>query len=93
MQTFLTIVLAALTLLSVSLQRTYSRVPLKELKRRARNGDELSIAIVKAVGFGHSLRVVLWFLIGITAASLAGFLPARHAGKMSPIKVIREGAE
>ncbi len=68
MQTFLTILLAVLTLLSVSLQRTYSRVPLKELKRRARHGDELAGAIIKAVGFGHSLRAVLWFLIGVSAA-------------------------
>jgi CBS domain containing-hemolysin-like protein len=68
MQTILTILLALLTLLSVSLQRTYSRVPLKELKRRARSGDELAGAILKAVGFGHSLRAVLWFLIGITSA-------------------------
>lgn len=68
MQTTLTVLLALLTLLAVSLQRTYSRVPLKELKRRARDGDELAGAMTRAVGFGHSLRAVLWFLIGITSA-------------------------
>lgn len=68
MQTLLTLVLAALTLLAVSLQRTYSRVPLKELKHRARHGDELAAAIVKVVGYGHSLKAVLWFLIGLTSA-------------------------
>ncbi len=64
----LTVFLACLTLLAVSLQRTYYRVPIKELKRRSRHGDELSSALLKAVGYGHSLRAVLWFLIGITSA-------------------------
>lgn len=66
MQTFLMVVLAGLTLLAVSLQRTYSKLPLKELKYRARKHDELAAAIIKVVGYGHSLRAVLWFLIGIT---------------------------
>lgn len=69
MQTTLTVLLALLTLLAVSLQRTYARVPLKELKRRARAGDDLAVGILKAVGYGHSLRAVLWFLIGVTSAS------------------------
>lgn len=68
MHTILTVALALLTLLAVSLQRTYSRVPLKELKRDARHGDELAAAMLKAVGYGYSLRAVLWFLIGATAA-------------------------
>ncbi len=68
MSTLLTLVLASLTLLAVSLQRTYSRVPLRELKHRARHGDELAGAILKATGYGHSLRAVLWFLIGISSA-------------------------
>ncbi len=74
MQTILTVLLAVLTLLSVSLQRTYSRVPLKELKHRARHGDELAAAIMKAAGYGHSLRAVLWFLIGVTSASFFVFV-------------------
>ncbi len=68
MQSILTAALAILTLLAVSLQRTYAHVPLKELKRRARKGDDLAAAILKAVGYGHSLRAVLWFLIGLTSA-------------------------
>lgn len=69
MSTFLTIALALLTIVAVSLQRTYSRVPLKELKHRARGGDELAEAMLKAAGYGHSLRAVLWFLIGISASA------------------------
>ena len=68
MQTTLTMLLVILTFLAVSLQRTYSQVPLRELKRRARQGDELSAAILRAVGYGHSLRAVLWFFIGISSA-------------------------
>lgn len=56
------------TLLAVSLQRTYARTPVKELKRRARAGDELAAALFKAVTYGHSLRSVLWFLIGLSSA-------------------------
>lgn len=69
MTTFFGVVLALLTIIAVSLQRTYARVPLKELKYRARTGDELAASILKAAGYGHSLRAVLWFLIGITAAA------------------------
>ena len=69
MTTLISLILALLTIMAVSLQRTYSRVPLKELKHRVRNGDELAAAILRAVGYGHSLRAVLWFLIGITAAA------------------------
>ena len=69
MTTFLAIALALLTILAVSLQRTYARISLKELKYRARSGDELAAAILRAAGYGHSLRAVLWFLIGISAAS------------------------
>lgn len=66
----MSVLLAVLTLLSVSLQRTYASVPLKEIKRRARHGDDLAAAILKATSYGHSLRTVLWFLI---AAASAGF--------------------
>lgn len=68
MNTALVVLLALLTLVTVSLQRTYARVPLKELKRRARHEDQLAAAILKAVGYGHSLRAVLWFLIGLASA-------------------------
>lgn len=67
------LVLATIMLLSVSLQRTYAAVPLKELKRRARRGNELAAAIVKAVGYGYSLRAVLWALIILSSASFFVF--------------------
>lgn len=60
------IILASLALLAISLERTYRRVPAKELKRRAREGDEMANMLYRAVSYGPSLRVVLWILIGIT---------------------------
>lgn len=60
--------LAVLLLLLVSLQRTYSRYPLKELRRRARDGDEIAGALGRAVAYGHSLRAVLWGAIGAVSA-------------------------
>lgn len=62
--------LAVLLLLLVSLQRTYSRYPLKELRRRARDGDEIAGALSRAVAYGHSLKAVLWGLIGAFSALL-----------------------
>lgn len=68
MQTILTVIFALLTLLAVSLQRTYSQVSLKELKYRARRGDVFAESIMKIVGYGHSLRAVLWFMTGVFSA-------------------------
>lgn len=69
MQTIIIILLAAFALLSISLERTYHRVPAKELKRRARGGDEMANMLYRAVSYGPSLGVVLWFLIGISNAA------------------------
>ena len=61
-------VFALLTLLAVSLQKTYWAVPVKELKRAARHGDPFASALFKASSYGYSLQVVLWGLIGVFAA-------------------------
>ncbi len=66
MHTIITILLGGLSLMAISLERTYRRIPLKELKRRARKGDELANILYRAVSYGPSLGVVLWLLIGIT---------------------------
>jgi CBS domain containing-hemolysin-like protein len=63
-------VMAVLTLCAVGLQRTYSHVPLPELKRRARKGEVISVAILKATNYGPSLRAVLW---GFIIACCSGF--------------------
>lgn len=63
MHTVINLLLAAVTLLFISLQRGYHSIPAKELKKRAREGDEIAAGLYRAVGYGHSLRTVLWFLV------------------------------
>ncbi len=67
--TFLsTLIIAAITLFVISLQRTYSSIPLKELKRRARNGDKVAASLHRAASYGASLRALLWVLTVVFAA-------------------------
>ncbi len=71
MLTLITIIcLAAMTLFSVLLQKTYREVPAKEVKRRAQAGDTASQAIYRAVGYGLSLSVLLWIITALSAAGL-----------------------
>lgn len=60
--------LLILLLLAVSAQKTYSYVPLKELKRQARRGDELAKVLYSAAAYGVSLRLLLWTVILLSAA-------------------------
>lgn len=62
------ILMAGLVLLTVSLKKSYHVVSVKELKRRAREGDEFAKLLFKAVGYGASLSAILWLLIGLSAA-------------------------
>lgn len=64
----LALLLAGLTLAGVSMQKTYTNVPVKELKRRAKKGDELAEALHKAVSYGASLELLLWGFVGLSAA-------------------------
>lgn len=66
--------LAGLTLLAISLQKTYQSLPAKELKRRAAKGDELANLLHRAVGYGISLQVLLWIIIGVSAAGFSAVL-------------------
>jgi CBS domain containing-hemolysin-like protein len=69
MQIALILLFLGLLWLCISLQKTYAAVPPRELKRRARAGDELAAALYKAASYGHSLRAVLWLLIGASAGA------------------------
>lgn len=69
MQFVLIISLGLLTLLSISLQRTYKSIPLKELKKRARTGDVFAEGLHRAVAYGSSLHAVLWVIVIISSAS------------------------
>lgn len=69
--TFIGIVLlVALTLLAISLQRTYGSIPIKELRRRARSGDPAASALFKAASYGSSLRGLLWTLTILISTTL-----------------------
>jgi CBS domain containing-hemolysin-like protein len=71
MLTVLGIVLILLGLLALALQRFYSCVPAKELKRLAARGDHLASALYRPVAYGTSMRLLLWL---VTALSLSGGL-------------------
>jgi CBS domain containing-hemolysin-like protein len=69
-------VFAVCTLLAIGLQRTYYHYPVKELKRRARKGDQLAQMLYRPVSYGLSLQVLLWGLI-IASAAVSFVLLAR----------------
>ncbi len=66
---FFGIVFAAITLLAIGLQRTYYHYPLKELKRRARSGDQLAQLLYKPVSYGVSLQILLWAIVIVCSAT------------------------
>ncbi|HSX42948.1 MAG TPA: CBS domain-containing protein [Candidatus Saccharimonadales bacterium] len=53
------LLLAGLSLVFWTLDRTYQHVPSKELKRLARHGDDVAVLLYRAAAYGMSLRVVL----------------------------------
>lgn len=68
MAIIISLLLGGLTLLVISLQRTYGHVPEKELKRRARGGDSFAKGLHRAAAYGASLRALLWLLVILFAA-------------------------
>jgi len=62
------------TVFAASLQRIYAHVPLKELKRRARYGDQLAEALYMVATYGASLRAVLWTFMCISGAGFVVFM-------------------
>lgn len=72
--------MAALTLIAISLQRTYGSVPLKELQRRARAGDSVAATLHRAAAYGSSLRALLWVIIALLAALFCVMVAGETAG-------------
>ena len=75
------IILVLVGLVALALQRFYSSVPAKELKRLATRGDHLAEALYRPVAYGASMRLLLWlvFCLGLTG----GFLLCLY--NLSPI--------
>src|SRR5690242_14257966 len=78
MDTILDIIFAGLVIFSVTLQKTYAALPVKEIKRRARAGNRLAKLIHKAASYGQSLRAFLWILI-VGFSTVFFFIVSRHA--------------
>lgn len=77
MNTIMVLLFAALALMSVGLLKSYRNVSERELRRRAREGDELATALYKAVSYGSSLGAVLWLIVILTNAVL--FVSVAHS--------------
>src|SRR5882762_6165191 len=60
--------LASVTFGAIILLKTYTHIPAKELKRRARSGDELAQLLFRAATYCDSLEILLWIIIGLGAA-------------------------
>lgn len=68
MNAIIDFILALLVVISVGLQKTYSEIPVKEVKRRARAGNKLYKNIYRAASYGQSLRALLWlFTVAFSA--------------------------
>lgn len=57
------LVLLLLALIALILQRLYSAVPARELKRLARRGDSLAKTLFRPVAYGSSTRLLLWIVV------------------------------
>jgi CBS domain containing-hemolysin-like protein len=67
------IIFLILTLVIIELEKSYHKLPLSELRYRARHGDKLAEHIYHASSFGSSLDLLIWFLM-VVFASLSLFL-------------------
>lgn len=65
------ILLLAVAVIAALLKKAYFVVPTRELKRQAAAGNELADELYRAVGFGRSLRALLWLkIVGATTLGL-----------------------
>ena len=65
----LAVLLLGVALLAMALQKTYSSLTSKELKRRAREKDPLAAVLYRAVAYGATLQFLLWIVTIVTAAA------------------------
>lgn len=63
-------------LVALALQRFYSSVPAKELKRLAARGDHFAAALYTPVAYGASMRLLLWLIFCLSLTG--GFLLALY---------------
>jgi CBS domain containing-hemolysin-like protein len=70
-------VLLVVALVAIALQRLYSSMPARELKRLAARHDQLAGSLFAPVAYGASLRLLLWGIAGPSFA--AGVVLVIHA--------------
>ncbi len=70
----LAIFLAGLMILSIALLKAFRHIPKKELKRRARSGDETARALYRVTAYGMDLDILLWLLIGLSSGVFLALL-------------------
>lgn len=80
MNLIISLLLASVMLLTISLQRAYGVLPIKELKRRARMGDQTAGLLHRAAVYGVSLRVLLWLIVGLSAGGFFVFTATHQSG-------------
>lgn len=62
------IILVLLMLLTITLSKSYNRVPIKELKRQARQGSQEAKQLYGVTAYGDSLRLLLYIVIILSVA-------------------------
>ena len=63
------LVLIVLAFVAIVVKKTYSLLPAKELKRRARANDATAKTLWRAAAYGASLQVLLWVIIVVAFAA------------------------
>lgn len=69
MYLFLSVISALITFGLITALRAYQDIPLTELRRRARAKDPMAMTLYRAAAYRYSLKVLLWFFIGLSAGT------------------------
>lgn len=80
--------LLLLAMFFLALHRAYTHVPLKEIRRRARGGDEVASALYRAASYGVSARVLLVGLATVFSALLYFFIATTLAPWLAVLVVV-----
>ncbi|MEO6513702.1 MAG: CBS domain-containing protein [Candidatus Saccharimonadales bacterium] len=67
LQFVIAVIFLALAFLALVLRKTYFYLPKTELQRQASRHDPLAATLWRAVAYGSSLALLLWFCIGLGA--------------------------
>lgn len=85
MDALLSVIFGALSLLALGLLTAYRHVSLREIKRRARDGEEQSLILHRAAAYGASLGALLWFIAGVGGGLFFWSLSRSAAGWLAVI--------